>query len=319
MPPNTPTLRLEVLAAIQNRGDYRKIEGHVTSLLGGASPRAVKGTGRIGSHGVAISPSQAAECLLDAHRTTVFLKALNAACRTELREKEGRIHLLEAGSGPTPLSILYAATNPDRFTVTAVDLSSASLDYAQRLAAATGVKLNAVQANLTEDFECHDQPDVILAEVMDRALLSEAQGAVTVALARKFGDQPIFMPESVTVEAFLNRSFAERDLHSMGSIIKVDRGFREEARRSTGPIREHMGVRGEFRTPQGWENGNLMLRTTVQVYGDQREYRIEPNTSVITGDLNLRFNQLDARQAGDPFQISYQMGQAVRSVQMSTI
>ncbi len=317
MPLNNPTLRSEVLAAIQNRGDYRKIEGHITSLLSGASPRAVKGTGRIGSHGVAISPSQAAECLLDARRTTVFLKALNAACKTELKEKEGRIHLLEAGSGPTPLSVLYAATNPDRFTVTAVDLSSASLDYAQRLATAIGVKLNAVYANLTEDFECHDQPDVILAEVMDRALLSEPQGAVTVALARKFGDRPIFLPESVTVEALLNKSFVGSNLHSLGPIVKVDRGFREEARRSTRPIRDHMGVRREFTVPKGWEHGSLVLRTTVQVYGDQGEYRIDPNTSIITRDLDLRFSQLNT-QAGDSFQINYQMGQGSRSVQMST-
>lgn len=232
-------------------------------------------------NGIAISPQHASRCLNDASRSRVFLLGLRAAVAEVLKTKSS-VHILEAGGGPHPLSLLLAAHVGGPITVTSVDINPVSVQYSTKLAEDLGVDFQGVEAELTGKFDC-ETPDIILAEVMDAGLLREPQAAATWALSRKFGPDLIFLPDEIVLRAFLNRSPFGRDVVPLGELARIDGDFRrrslqEECRPMT--LAEKV-----FQVPKGWEDAHLSIETDVGVYG---EHRIAPGLSVITNTLDMR-------------------------------
>jgi SAM-dependent methyltransferase len=163
--------------------------------------------------GKAISPLGAARCLWEYQRTSVFLRALEAAVEEASRRFPGEtIHVVEAGCGPlAPLALALAVRHPrERVQVTLLDLHADSLECARQIAVRLGLE-DRVRACVAADavtyrFAEEERPHVIVCEVLLRALKTEPQVAATLNLAPQLRPGGIFLPERIDVHACLFES-----------------------------------------------------------------------------------------------------------------
>lgn len=171
--------------------------------------------------GVAISPPEAASCIVEYMRTTKFLRGVYEAI-IDMKEKFNgqKIHLLYAGTGPfatlvTPLLHLF---DPKDLEVTFLDIHENSLD---------NLKALLETLNLTEfvkEYVCEDASNyklaskahIILSETMRSALEDEPQVNITLNLLPQVYEGGLFLPQKI--ELALEKGVGE----SLCTILDLD-------------------------------------------------------------------------------------------------
>jgi hypothetical protein len=162
------------------------------------------------NEGKAISPVDAARCILDYMRTRSFLRGVQAAIVEAQRRFPGQtIHILYAGCGPyAPLVIpLTTRFSADQIQFTLIDIHRRSIDAVRRVVEALDLSAyvqDFVQCDATSYRQASDlEPHILLTETMQKALEKEPQVAVTRNLIPFLRKGVILVPERISLNACL--------------------------------------------------------------------------------------------------------------------
>ncbi len=168
------------------------------------------------STGTAISPADAARCILDFMRTAQLLRGLEMALTTAQQRFPGeRINILYAGCGPfAPLALGMTS----RFPATAIrfillDIHQESLDSVRTLFETMEL------ADYIGDYAHGDATSwqwpaelplhLVLTETMQQALYREPQVAIAQNLVPQLCEGGLLVPENIRVEAVLCHTASE--------------------------------------------------------------------------------------------------------------
>jgi hypothetical protein len=160
--------------------------------------------------GSAISPLEAARCLLDPRRTAIYLRGVHEAIQEARQRFPGEvIHVLYAGCGPfaplcLPLLPLLAG-QAVRFTL--LDVHARAAESVHAVLAALGLKGGNVEC-LVCDATTYQNPDnrplhVVVSETMQRALEKEPQVAILMNTVPQLTAGGLMIPEMIAVDAVL--------------------------------------------------------------------------------------------------------------------
>ena len=182
------------------------------------------------SNGIALSPTFAARCVADSHRTAKFLRGIYyAVIEAKRRFPNEQIEILYAGCGPfaalaVPLCTKFAA-HEIKFTL--IDIHEVSINSARKIF--EKLNLNQFVREFIQTDACLFQSaqkfHIIIAETMQKSLEKEPQVAVTQNLAPQLYENGIFIPQKITVDvclADLNKEFTpERHHFKLATIIEL--------------------------------------------------------------------------------------------------
>lgn len=276
------------------------------------TPEASHSDGTFLSCGQAISPEDAARCVLDHRRTSKFVRGLFAAIRQAQVCFPGvAIEVLYAGCGPfAPLALPVATQfRPHELQFTLLDIHQPSLDAARRIFHAVGadawlrgcIRCDAASYRREDDLPIH----VVIAEAMQAALDKEPQVAITANLAPQLAAGGILVPEKITVSACLCELRSEFAMPH----FEVGEAVSAPNRRDLGPIVK-LTANATAPTPRRIVipadlDGEryLSLATTIQVFG---AIKLDDGESGLT--LLKPLLALGQVQSGVTYEFTYGMG-----------
>lgn len=150
--------------------------------------------------GVALAPSLAASCLLDAERTRVFLRGVRETI--ELCATRGGCEVVYAGTGPfAPLVLLLAPWIPSSMRVTLLDIHESSTRSVSALCGlldAAPVVRDVLTVDATKYR--HGRPiDLLISETMQRSLAEEPFVEIVRNLRPQLARGAVMIPERVAL------------------------------------------------------------------------------------------------------------------------
>jgi len=274
--------------------------------------------------GSAISPLDAARCLLDPRRTAVFLRGVYGAIQEAQRRFPGEvIQVLYAGCGPfAPLCLpLLPLLAGQRVHFTLLDVHARAIESVQAILGAlrlNGESIDCLVCDATQYRNPDSRPlHVVVSETMQRALVKEPQVAVLMNAAPQLAPGGLMVPEMIAVDAVLtdlSRELASDDVAPgasrrgfklwsgrirLGRILEVDReracGWAAAGLRSRLPP-ARIVVPSSI-APQC----SLVLATTIRTFGvhELREYE-----SGLTQPL-----MMNGWRAGEELEFTYRFGE----------
>jgi len=160
--------------------------------------------------GEAISPIEAAHCLLQTRRTVVFLRGIYDAIGQLKKYFPGeKINILYAGCGPyaTLLTPFTSIFGPEEMGFYMLDISAVSLDSVRRLYAALGaddfIKDIICADAATYTLAAGERVHMVISETMQYALDKEPQVAIMMNLIPQMSENTVFIPEEIVISAKL--------------------------------------------------------------------------------------------------------------------
>ncbi|MEK7545320.1 MAG: hypothetical protein AAB551_04290 [Patescibacteria group bacterium] len=223
---------------------------------------------RVDGGGSAISPMQAAECLLDHARTKTFLRGIYRALHELQRRFPGeRISVVYAGSGPFASLAIPLATQfrPDEIAFHVLDIHPFSLKNVRSLVEIFGLEeyfVDFINADATT-WKPSFRPHLIFTETMDKGLCYEPQAHITANLGGEIRQNGLFLPESIHVEAIMTPSRVDFPVRVLGTAVQLTPASAQNMR---------FDIRKSFPIPdvELRESHDLLLRTRVGVFGKEQ-------------------------------------------------
>jgi hypothetical protein len=254
--------------------------------------------------GKAISPQDGARCVLDAPRTSAYLRGVHAAIRAvQARFAERPIDVVYAGCGPfAALAFPVAAMFGSGVRFTVIDAHARSLLNARRVAERLGFDESMrdyIRADATKYV--HRTPfHILIVESMLAALQAEPQVAITLNLARQIRAGGALVPERIWVDACLceapHAGFVPESCIPLGRVFELSR---ETASAFHGQFPEVI-----VEVPAGLEKPlHVMLRTTIRAFG---EIALGEYQSGLTQPIIL--HETGTVCSGTRFSIRYELG-----------
>src|SRR5215813_3376766 len=267
--------------------------------------------------GSAISPLDAARCLLDARRTAIYLRGVHSAIQ-EVQQRFPRevIHVLYAGCGPfAPLCLpLLPLLAGQAVHFTLLDVHARAIESAQAILAALrleGVNVDCLVCDATHYHNPDHQPlHVVVSETMQRALEKEPQVAILMNTAPQLTAGGLMVPEMIAVYAVLTDLSQELGSNGvlprpwsgrvpLGRILEVDRE-RACAWAAAG-VPSHLPPARIALPSLVPAHYSLVLATTIRTFGvhELREYE-----SGLTHPLVV-----NGWRAGEQVEFTYRLGE----------
>jgi hypothetical protein len=337
----------ELLCAGTDQSELRAATIRLYKLLSEMSGLSETSTHEDDSHetalasGKAISPRDAARCVLDYYRTTQFLRGAYAAIRTaQLRFPGPPIEILYACCGPfAPFAVLLASVFSEaEIQFTLLDIHARSIAGVKRIFATCELdrhvreyaNVDAVNYRQPADRALH----IVIVEAMQKALEKEPQVEIVVNLAPQLCAEGFLIPEQITIDVCLTESAAflqQAEAEEAGKVQLAGAEYPAAARSSNdatmvlGRVFELSAARFKRPGAPGAGNGfatasqfapsiieippatngcwRVMLNTAVKVFG---EIALNEGESGITFPLLL--HDLGTPSAGQKIEFRYAVG-----------
>jgi hypothetical protein len=224
--------------------------------------------------GKAISPGQAANCLLDLRRTAVFLRGIyKSILQLQKDFPDQPIHILYAGCGPyasllTPITAMFG---PEQVRYHLMDVQQPSLEAAKKLYEYLQAT-NYVEEFIHADASTYriDKPmHLVIVEAMQAALIKEPQVAITQNLIPQMMDGAIFLPQEISITAQLLDLEQENNSYWVGGPEPTRINLGEIYRIGQDDCCDQKPVTIQIPTSVG-THVELHLLTEVRVYEDEK-------------------------------------------------
>lgn len=178
------------------------------------------------NEGKALSPRDAARCLLDIARTTQFIRGIHAAITDLFDRFPGeQINIVYAGCGPyaTLLVPLFSQFKDTQIKVTMIDIHQHSLDAARYLVDQLDYS-DFVQDYVQCDATRYQHPEtqavhLAITETMQKALAKEPQLAVTANLVPQLVEGGVLIPQQISIELCLANAKKEFSMQSAETVM----------------------------------------------------------------------------------------------------
>ncbi len=186
--------------------------------------------------GTAISPKDAARCVLDFMRTAKFLRSIHRTIlEAQKRFPNEKIEILYAGCGPFASLAIPACKKfrSTEITFSLIDIHQRSLDSAKAIFKSLAIEDHISRYIRTDATTYKNNTGkkfhIIISETMQKTLAKEPQVAITLNLTNYLREDGFFIPQKITVDAFLanmEREFSpNRSLNLQKERIHLGRIF----------------------------------------------------------------------------------------------